>query len=80
MSDPVAVPDPAGRGTTGWRRELGLPQVVCIAAGAMTNSGIFVLPGIAHAQADPAVILFSPDAVPRRRWFLRRIPERACRV
>lgn len=39
------------------RRELGFLQVFCIASGAMISSGIFVLPGIAHAQAGPSVIL-----------------------
>lgn len=38
-------------------RRLGLLHVFCIATGAMVSSGIFVLPGIAHAKAGPAVIL-----------------------
>jgi amino acid transporter/mannitol/fructose-specific phosphotransferase system IIA component (Ntr-type) len=38
-------------------RRLGLFHVFCIATGAMVSSGIFVLPGLAHAQAGPAVIL-----------------------
>jgi amino acid transporter/mannitol/fructose-specific phosphotransferase system IIA component (Ntr-type) len=32
-------------------------HVFCIATGAMVSSGIFVLPGLAHAKAGPAVIL-----------------------
>lgn len=39
------------------RRELGLLDIFCIATGAMISSGIFVLPGLAHAQAGPSVIL-----------------------
>ena len=39
------------------KRHLGLTHVFCIATGAMISSGIFVLPGIAHAKAGPAVIL-----------------------
>lgn len=39
------------------KRHLGLVHVFCIATGAMVSSGIFVLPGIAHAKAGPAVIL-----------------------
>lgn len=37
-------------------RKLGLLDVFCIASGAMISSGLFVLPGLAHAQAGPAVI------------------------
>jgi amino acid transporter/mannitol/fructose-specific phosphotransferase system IIA component (Ntr-type) len=39
------------------KRTLGLIHVICIATGAMVSSGIFVLPGLAHAQAGPAVIV-----------------------
>jgi amino acid transporter/mannitol/fructose-specific phosphotransferase system IIA component (Ntr-type) len=39
------------------RKELGLLAVFCIASGAMISSGLFVLPGLAFAQAGPAVIL-----------------------
>ncbi len=39
------------------KRELSLLDVFCIASGAMISSGLFVLPGIAHAKAGPAVIL-----------------------
>lgn len=39
------------------KRHLGLIHVFCIATGAMISSGIFVLPGLAHAKAGPAVIL-----------------------
>lgn len=37
-------------------KNLGLFDVFCIASGAMVSSGLFVLPGIAHALAGPAVI------------------------
>ncbi|MCD6594118.1 amino acid permease [bacterium] len=37
------------------KRELGLFDVYSIAAGAMISSGIFILPGLAHARAGPAV-------------------------
>lgn len=36
---------------------MGLTDVFAVATGAMISSGIFVLPGIAHAQAGPAVVL-----------------------
>ncbi|MBM3307490.1 MAG: amino acid permease [Candidatus Eisenbacteria bacterium] len=39
------------------RRRLGLSDVFSIATGAMISSGIFVLPGLAHARAGPAVAL-----------------------
>lgn len=39
------------------RRELGLLNVFCIATGAMVSSGIFILPGLAHARAGPSVVL-----------------------
>lgn len=39
------------------RKEPGLIDVFCIATGAMVSSGIFVLPGLAHAKAGPSVIL-----------------------
>lgn len=39
------------------KRNLGLVHVFCIASGAMISSGIFVLPGLAHAKAGPAVIV-----------------------
>jgi|GEM_PF-4977827 len=38
-------------------RDLGLFAVIAISMGAMTGSGIFILPGIAMAEAGPAVIL-----------------------
>lgn len=38
-------------------RDLGLASVVAISMGAMIGSGIFILPGIAMAEAGPAVIL-----------------------
>ena len=39
------------------QRQLGLLEVFCLASGAMVSSGIFVLPGLAHAQAGPSVVL-----------------------
>lgn len=39
------------------QRDLGLTSVVAIAMGAMIGSGIFILPGLAMAEAGPAVIL-----------------------
>jgi amino acid transporter/mannitol/fructose-specific phosphotransferase system IIA component (Ntr-type) len=39
------------------KKELGLLGVFCIAAGAMISSGLFVLPGIAFAQAGPSIVL-----------------------
>ena len=38
------------------KKELGLLQVFCLASGAMISSGLFLLPGMAHARAGPAVI------------------------
>ncbi|MBD3349617.1 MAG: amino acid permease [Candidatus Eisenbacteria bacterium] len=40
----------------GLRKNLGLVHVFSIATGAMVSSGLFVLPGLAHARAGPAVI------------------------
>jgi APA family basic amino acid/polyamine antiporter len=37
-------------------RRLGLFTVFCIASGAMISSGLFVLPGLAHGMAGPAVV------------------------
>ncbi|MBN1446105.1 MAG: amino acid permease [Candidatus Omnitrophica bacterium] len=39
------------------KRKLGLPEVFCIASGAMISSGLFILPGLAFAYAGPAVII-----------------------
>ena len=39
------------------KRELNLLDVFCIASGAMISSGLFILPGLAHALAGPAVII-----------------------
>ncbi len=39
------------------KRKFGFWGVFCIAAGAMISSGLFVLPGLAFAQAGPGVIL-----------------------
>ena len=38
-------------------RDLGLKSVIAISMGAMIGSGIFILPGIAMAEAGPSVIL-----------------------
>ena len=38
-------------------RDLGLVAVVAISMGAMIGSGIFILPGLAMAEAGPSVIL-----------------------
>jgi len=38
------------------KKRLGLLHVFCIASGAMISSGLFVLPGMAHAMAGPGVI------------------------
>jgi APA family basic amino acid/polyamine antiporter len=39
------------------KKQLGLLDVFCVAAGAMVSSGLFVLPALAYAKAGPAVIL-----------------------
>ncbi|MDY6913093.1 MAG: amino acid permease [Planctomycetota bacterium] len=39
------------------KRKLGFWSVFCIAAGAMISSGLFVLPGLAYAQAGPGIVL-----------------------
>ena len=39
------------------KKRLGLAGVFCIASGAMISSGLFVLPGLAHARAGPAIVL-----------------------
>ncbi len=39
------------------KKELKLIDVFCIASGAMISSGLFILPGIAHALAGPAVAI-----------------------
>jgi amino acid transporter/mannitol/fructose-specific phosphotransferase system IIA component (Ntr-type) len=39
------------------KRELNLLDVFCIATGAMVSSGLFILPGLAHAQAGSAVVI-----------------------
>lgn len=38
-------------------KKLGLIHTICIASGALISSGLFVLPGLAHARAGPAVII-----------------------
>ncbi|HUU23912.1 MAG TPA: hypothetical protein VM389_15360, partial [Phycisphaerae bacterium] len=47
----------AGESRSHLRRELGLLGVFSIASGAMISSGLFVLPGLAHARAGPAVVV-----------------------
>ncbi|MBM3211195.1 amino acid permease [Candidatus Poribacteria bacterium] len=39
------------------KKALNLLDIFCIATGAMISSGLFILPGIAHSQAGPAIIL-----------------------
>ena len=39
------------------KKSLRLIDVFCVATGAMISSGLFVLPGLAHAQAGPSVVL-----------------------
>ncbi|MDD3626086.1 MAG: amino acid permease, partial [bacterium] len=39
------------------KRKLNLLDVYCLASGAMISSGLFVLPGLAHAKAGPAVFV-----------------------
>ncbi|MFH1007700.1 MAG: amino acid permease [Candidatus Latescibacterota bacterium] len=39
------------------KKELGLLDVFCVASGAMISSGLFILPGLAHAKAGPAVVV-----------------------
>ncbi len=39
------------------QKRLGLLHVFCIASGAMISSGLFILPGLAHASAGPSVVL-----------------------
>jgi len=39
------------------KRQLNLLDVFCIASGAMISSGLFILPGLAHNKAGPAVII-----------------------
>jgi basic amino acid/polyamine antiporter, APA family len=38
-------------------KKLGIIHIFAIASGAMISSGLFVLPGLAHAQAGPGVVL-----------------------
>jgi len=38
-------------------KKLSLIDIFCVASGAMISSGIFILPGLAHAKAGPAVIV-----------------------
>jgi len=43
--------------TSKLAKKLSLVHVFCIASGAMISSGIFILPGLAHSKAGPAVIM-----------------------
>jgi len=38
-------------------KQLGLVHIFAIASGAMISSGLFILPGLAHARAGPAVVV-----------------------
>ncbi len=42
---------------TSLKRQLRLFDVFAIASGAMISSGLFILPGLAHAKAGPAVAI-----------------------
>jgi APA family basic amino acid/polyamine antiporter len=39
------------------KKELNLLDVFCITAGAILSSGLFIIPGLAHAQAGPAILI-----------------------
>ena len=39
------------------KKELGLLNVFCIASGAMISSGLFILPGIAHARTGSSLVI-----------------------
>lgn len=39
------------------KKELNLLDVFCITIGAIMSSGLFILPGLAHARAGPAILL-----------------------
>lgn len=39
------------------KKELNLLEVFCITTGAMMSSGLFLLPGLAHARAGSAIII-----------------------
>ncbi len=39
------------------KKELNLLDVFCVATGAMISSGLFILPGLAHALAGPSVVV-----------------------
>ena len=39
------------------KKELTFLDVFCLATGAMISSGLFVLPGIAHAKVGPALFI-----------------------
>lgn len=43
--------------TSKLAKRLSLVHVFCIASGAMISSGIFILPGLAHSKAGPAVMM-----------------------
>ncbi len=37
-------------------KQLNIVHVFCIASGAMISSGLFILPGLAHARCGPAIV------------------------
>ncbi len=39
------------------KKKLNLLDVFCLASGSMISSGLFILPGVAHEAAGPAVVL-----------------------
>lgn len=39
------------------KKDLNLLDVFSVTAGAMISSGLFILPGLAHAQAGPAIVI-----------------------
>lgn len=39
------------------KKDLKLIDVFCISTGAMISSGLFILPGLAHAKAGPAIVI-----------------------
>jgi len=39
------------------QKTLGFTGIFCIKTGAMISSGLFILPGLAFAQAGPSVFL-----------------------
>ncbi|MBN2132095.1 MAG: amino acid permease, partial [Sedimentisphaerales bacterium] len=54
MPNAPNTPEPNHRAALA--RELGVGHVFCVASGTMISSGLFILPGLAHAQAGPAIV------------------------